>query len=30
MMMLAADAWNLAFFFHGVVCAWAVIYGLSR
>lgn len=23
-------AWNLAFFFHATLCAWAVIHGLSR
>lgn len=30
MMMLAQDAWNLAFFFQGMVSAYIVIYGLTH
>lgn len=29
-MLLEQAAWNLAFFFHAVVCAWAVIHGFGR
>lgn len=29
-MLLAQTAWNLMFFFSGLLCAWAAIYGLTR